>query len=132
MISFYYLFIPTWFFTVILYTFLARKYGAVEKYPEEEAREKARNQEIEEYQAHQAETLPAPVKDTSALTKVLNLISVTSLVITLVLACLTMFQSPDMAAYEANREIFYRYGFVCTLIYFISSYWALRRKKAIE
>jgi purine-cytosine permease-like protein len=130
--SFYYLFIPTWFFTVILYTLLARKYGAAEKYPEEEAREKSRNQKIEEYQAHQAETAPKPVKDNSTLTKMLRLLSLSSLIITLVLACFTMFRSPDMAFYEANREIFYRYGFICTLVYFICAYWALLRGKTLN
>ena len=129
--SFYYLFIPTWFFTAILYTLLAKKYGAAKQYPEEEARETARNQEIEEYQARQAEAEPSLIKDTSPLTKALKLVSVSSLIITLVLACLTMFRSPDMADYVANREIFYRYGFVCTLVYFISAYWALRRGKAL-
>ena len=129
--SFYYLFIPTWFFTAILYTLLAKKYGAAKQYPEEEAREIARNQEIEEYQARQAEAEPSLIKDTSPLTKALKLVSVSSLIITLVLACLTMFRSPDMADYVANREIFYRYGFVCTLVYFISAYWALRRGKAL-
>ena len=129
--SFYYLFIPTWFFTAILYTVLAGQYGAAEKYPEEEARERARNQAIEEFQAHQAETAPKPVKDNSTLTKMLHLVSISSLLITMVLAWVTMFRSPDMALYEANREIFYRYGFICTLVYFICAYWALRRKKAL-
>ena len=33
--SFYYLFIPTWFFTIAVYTLLASKYGAKETYAEE-------------------------------------------------------------------------------------------------
>ena len=56
----------------------------------------------------------------------LHLVSLSSLIITLVLASsITMFWSPDMAVYEANREIFYRYGFICTLVYFICALWAL-------
>ena len=48
MIYFCYLFIPTWVFTIILYILLARKYGAAEKYPEEEEAERKRNAAIEE------------------------------------------------------------------------------------
>ncbi len=33
--SFYYLFIPTWFFTLILYTIMAKMHGATENYTEE-------------------------------------------------------------------------------------------------
>jgi hypothetical protein len=50
-IYFYYLFIPTWIFKIILYTLLARKFGAAEKYSQEEKAERKRNAAIEEYQA---------------------------------------------------------------------------------
>ena len=46
-IYFYCLFIPTWIFTIIVYTLLARKSGAAEKYPEEEDAERKRNAAIE-------------------------------------------------------------------------------------
>jgi len=128
-IPFYYLFIPTWIFTIIIYTLMARRYGAADKYPKEESAEKTRNQEIEAYQAHQAKSEPPPVKDRSVLSRILQIVSTASLLVTLVLACIVMFGSPDMATYEANREIFYRFGFVCTLVYFIFAYWLLRRKK---
>jgi purine-cytosine permease-like protein len=61
-IYFYYLFIPTWIFTIILYTLLARKYGAAEKYPEEEEAERKKNAAIEEYQAQQALSEGEPVE----------------------------------------------------------------------
>lgn len=128
---FYYLFIPTWIFTIIIYTLMARKFGAAEKYPKEEAVENKRNQEIEAFQAHQAKSEPASIKDRSLFSKVLTFVSGASLVITLILACIVMFGSPDKSAYEANREIFYRYGFICTLVYFIFAYWWMRRKKAL-
>lgn len=129
-ISFYYLFIPTWIFTIVLYTIMAKKYGAAESYPEEEAAEAAFDAEVVEYQEYLAAREPTTVKDTSVLTKVLTWTSIISLVITMVLACITMWGSPDMAAYEANRAIFYRYGFICTIAYFALAYWAMRRKKA--
>jgi hypothetical protein len=51
---------------------------------------------------------------------------------TLALASLVMFWSPDAGVYEANRAIFYRYGFVCTIVYFVFAYWALRRRLALN
>jgi purine-cytosine permease-like protein len=129
--SFYYLFIPTWFVTAILYIVLAKKYGAAEKYPVEEAEEKAFDQEVEAFQAEQAAQAPVQIKDTTALTKVLKLVSRASLAITMILACIVMWGSPNMGAYEANREIFYRYGFICTITYFVFAYWVMRRKKSM-
>jgi purine-cytosine permease-like protein len=131
-IYFYYLFIPTWIFTIILYTLLARKYGAAEKYPEEEEAERKKDAAIEEYQAQQALSEGEPVEDHSMVSKVLRGISLAALVITLVLAARVMFWSPDGSVYEANRDIFYRYGFVCTIVYFVFAYWALRRRLALN
>lgn len=128
--SFYYLFLPTWFFTIILYTILARQFGAAEKYPEEEALEAKRNEEIKDFQQYQAENLPEVVPHRSLFTHVLRGISIISLLVTLMLAVHTMFASPDFTVYESNREVFYNIGFICSLIYFISAYWVLRRKKA--
>ena len=131
-IYFYYLFIPTWIFTIIICTLLARKYGAAEKYPEEEAAERKKNAAIEDYQAQQALSEGEPVEDHSVLSRVLRGIALASLVITLVLAARVMFWSPDASVYEANRDIFYRYGFVCTIGYFVFAYWALRRRLALN
>lgn len=33
----FYLFLPTWLFTMVLYTLLARAYGAAQQYPKEQA-----------------------------------------------------------------------------------------------
>ncbi|QBG48038.1 hypothetical protein EGM51_11750 [Verrucomicrobia bacterium S94] len=128
--SFYYLFIPTWLFTIVLYTLMAKKYGAAESYPEEEAADAAFDAEVAEYQDYLAARTPQPVKDTTLLTKVLTWTSILSLVITMVLACITMWGSPDMETYDVNRALFYRYGFICTIVYFVLAYWAMRRKKA--
>jgi hypothetical protein len=131
-IYFYYLFIPTWIFTIILYTLLERKFGAAEKYPQEEEAERKRDAAIEEYQAQQALSEGEPVEDHSVLSKVLRGISLAALVITLALAARVMFWSPDASVYEANRDFFYRYGFVCTIVYFVFAYWALRRRLALN
>jgi len=128
-ISFYYLFIPTWFFTIAVYTVLASKYGAKDNYPEEAKEEEVRNETIERFQEEQAKNEPAHVKDVSFFSKGLYFIAISALVATLVLACNVMFGSATKANYIANRELFYTYAFICTLIYFVLAYWALRRGK---
>nr|WP_299071730.1 hypothetical protein [uncultured Allomuricauda sp.] len=130
--SFYYLFIPTWIFTILLYTLLAKKYGASEKYPEEEAKEEERNKKIKVFQKLQASQEQPHKKDVSLATKLLRVIALVSLILTLVLAVITMFWSPDIEAYKMNRNTFYTYGFIGTLTYFVSAYWALLRNKALQ
>ncbi len=130
--SFYYLFLPTWVVTILTYTLLARQYGAAKPYPSEEAAMAEHDQLVAAYLAHQTDIAQPPVTDTSMLSRVLHWIARISLTITLVLAVITMFRSPDMAAYLDNRDIFYRYGFVCTISYFVAAYWVLRRKKALQ
>ena len=128
--SFFYLFIPTWIFTILVYTFLAGRYGAKNKYPEAEQQEKIRNQEIAKFQEQQAKTEAKPVVVISIFSKVLKTIAIIALVITLVLACVVLFGSEDENMYLENREIFYRYAFICTIIYFVTAYWALLRIKS--
>jgi len=128
-ISFYYLFIPTWFFTIAVYTILASKYGAKETYAEETKEEEVRQETIERFQEEQAKNEAVHVKDTSVMSKGLKFIAISALAATLVLACNVMFGSATEANYIANRELFYTYGFVCTIIYFVLAYWALKRGK---
>ncbi|MBF8150609.1 hypothetical protein ITJ86_11920 [Winogradskyella sp. F6397] len=127
--SFFYLFIPTWIFTIIVYTLLARKYGAKDKYPEAEEKESIRNVNISKFQEQQAEAEQVIIKDTSIGTKVLKSISLIALLITVVLACIVLFGSADEVIYTQNRDVFYKYAFICTLTYFITAYWALQRGK---
>ena len=129
--SFYYLFIPTWFFTIGVYTFLAGRYGAKQQYPEAEKKEAIRNKEIELFQQQKASTEPPLVKDTSAFSKILIVVAYTALAVTLVLASIVLFGSADESNYIANRDTFYFYGFICTVLYFITAYWAMRRQKAL-
>ena len=129
--SFYYLFIPTWFFTSVLYIVLAKYHGAAQKYPQEQAKLDAYDKQVEVYQTKQTQLAPDYVHDYSAVTKVLRFISVSSLVITLGLALNTMFMSVGIPAYESNRELFFNIGFVCTIIYFASAYWVMQRSKQV-
>ena len=130
--SFYYLFIPTWFFTILVYTFLAGKYGANKKYPEDEKKEDAYNKAIVKYHEKLEEEEPETVQDVSIFTKALKLVSHGVLGLTLFLAIKTLVASPDEAAYISNRAVFYQIGFACTLIYFIGAYWAMQRRKSLN
>jgi purine-cytosine permease-like protein len=127
--SFYYLFIPTWFFTIILYTFLAGRYGAKKVYPEAEAKEKEYNQLVDDYHQKLAAEEPVLEKDGSFITKTLKTIAVTALGITLVLAANVLFGSDTENDYLIHRETFYFYGFICTITYFVTAYWAMKRNK---
>ena len=128
--SFFYLFIPTWVFTILIYTFLARRYGAKNKYPDAEAEERIQNENILKFQEQQAAAITKPVKDNSANSKVLRITAILVLIITLLLAINVMFGSATENIYIANREIFYRYAFICTILYFVFAYWALKRGKS--
>lgn len=130
--SFFYLFIPTWMFTIIVYTVLAGRYGAKNKYPEAKEKEKLRNEKIIAYQEEKSQTETKLKKDTTLFTKVLKIVSLIALVITLILAGIVLFSSADENIYIENRETFYTYAFICTVVYFVTSYGALLRGKSIK
>ncbi|WP_010662615.1 purine-cytosine permease family protein [Marinilabilia salmonicolor] len=130
--SFYYLFIPTWFFTLILYTLLAKMNGASKKYTEEIKEEKQLQTDISTYQEEKAKHEKVQLKDTSTFSKVLKYFSISCLVVILAMAIATMFYSPDMEIYNFNKAIFHKYAFVCTVGYFVSAYWKLRREKNLK
>ena len=129
--SFYYLFIPTWFFTIIVYTLLAGQYGAKKAYPEAEAKEEAFNELVDAYHQKLADEAPVHIEDHSMMSKALKAIAFTALGVTLVLAGIVLFGSADEASYIANRETFYFYGFICTITYFVAAYWAMQRGKGL-
>ncbi|TWT49263.1 hypothetical protein Pla22_44570 [Rubripirellula amarantea] len=130
--SFFYLFLPTWAFTIVFYTMLASLYGARDSYPVEVAAEQKRNEAIREFQQQRARLLQRPIYDASAMTNVLRVIKWLALAITLVLALVVMFASPDMTIYERNASIFYAWGFALTITYFVSAYWVLQRTKKLN
>ncbi|TMO81982.1 hypothetical protein CWC16_02315 [Pseudoalteromonas sp. S3776] len=130
--SFYYLFIPTWIFTIMVYTLLAKKYGAGEDYSKEIAAEEQEQKDIKEYQAGLAKDVQAPVVDNSLLTKVLNGVSTVSLLIIFGFASQVMFFSDSMSIYAGNKTQFEIACFICTIIYFATAYWSLLRHKALN
>ncbi|MBQ4833816.1 hypothetical protein J8L70_11240 [Pseudoalteromonas sp. MMG010] len=130
--SFYYLFIPTWIFSIVVYTLLAKKYGASEDYTTEIAAEQQELKNIEAYQAELAKDVAKPVQDTSLFSKVLNAISTISLLIIFVFASQVMFFSETMSIYTDNKTQFEIACFICTVIYFATAYWSLMRQKALN
>ncbi|MDO1514439.1 hypothetical protein Q2T41_17435 [Maribacter confluentis] len=128
-ISFFYLFIPTWIFTILVYTFLAGRFGAKKEYPEEAQKEYIRNRQIEEYQDEKAKLTDVKAKDKSILTRILTTIGIVALICTLILASIVLFGSTNEINYQENREQFYNYAFICTIVYFVVAYWALQRGK---
>lgn len=130
--SFYYLFIPTWFFTILAYTLLAGKFGAKEQYPEEVKKEEEYNLAVDEYHEKLEKEQPEVIRDHSLMTKLLRISAYLALGITLFLAFKTLFNSPNENNYLINRDAFYQIGFVCTLVYFVTAYWAMHRGKALN
>jgi len=128
--SFFYLFIPTWIFTILIYTLLAGRYGAKRKYPQAEENEKLRNEKIVKFHEEKAKLVVPKSKDHSFYTKVLKTISIAALILTLILAGIVLFDSSAENVYIENREIFYRYAFICTVVYFVTAYWVLLRGKS--
>jgi len=127
--SFYYLFIPTWIFTIVVYTLLAGMMGAKKKYPVEAAKEAGFNDKVEQFQQAEAKKEDVIAEDVSKLSKVLKIVAYSSLAITIAMAIKVMFGSATNAEYLINRDVFYTYGFVCTIVYFATAYWAMKRGK---
>jgi len=130
--SFYYLFIPTWIFSIVVYTLLAKKYGADKDYTREEATELLEQQKIVAYQVEQAINNKPFVVDTSVISKLLNVVSVISLLVITAFACQVMFFSETMDIYDANKVEFEFYCFIFTITYFASAYMSLKRQKALN
>jgi len=130
--SFFYLFIPTWIFTILIYTFLAGRSGAKEKYPEAEKQEVEENERVNRYQDWLKDQEMVDSPDHSLFTKILRGISILALAITMVLGLIVLVGSADESAYIYNRDNFYLYAFICTLVYFATAYWAMQRGKKLR
>lgn len=133
-ISFFYLFLPTWVVSIVAYTVLSRQAGADKSYPEAEKREQAFDSKVAAYHADLAtKENQIHVKDTTTLTKVIRTIwIVVGLLIPAILAWRVLFNSPDLYAYFVNRELFYDLTIWCTVIYFVFAWWDLQRSKSVN
>ena len=118
--------------SIVVYTLLAKKYGADKDYTQEVAAEVLEQQKIVAYQAEQAINDKPFIHDTSGISKVLNAISVISLLIITAFACQVMFFSETMTIYDENKAQFEFYCFLFTITYFASAYMSLKRQKALN
>jgi purine-cytosine permease-like protein len=133
-IPFVYLFLPTWFVSIVAYTILAKKYGADRSYPEAEKREQEYQEQVEAYHAElAAKEHHGHARRTTGLTKIIRAIwIVIGLIAPAVLAWRVLFNSPDLYAYYVNRELFYDLTIWCTVIYFVFAWWDLQLSKKMQ
>jgi hypothetical protein len=126
--SFTYLFQPgsllSWF-THFWQDFLAQK----QKYPEAQKKEALENDRIDRYHEWKKSQEKEIIPDNSFFTKALRGLSIMVLAVTTVLGLIVLLGSSDESRYLSNRDTFYRFGFICTITYFVTAYWAMRRRK---
>ncbi|USZ49323.1 cytosine permease [Halomonas sp. DN3] len=131
---FYYLFLPTWFVSILVYVVLARRAGACEAYPEKEKAQQEFNERVVEHHRRKAaEKYREGVEDKTLLSKGIKVMwGIVGLGVPAVLAWRVMFESPDLYQYYVNRELFYDITIWCTVIYFVFAYWGLQRSKQFK
>jgi len=133
-IPFVYLFLPTWFVSIVAYTILAKRYGADRSYPEAEKREQEFQKQVEAYHAElAAKEQHGHVRGTTVTIKIIRTIwIVIGLIVPAVLAWRVLFNSPDLYAYYVNRELFYDITIWCTVIYFVFAWTDLQLSKKMQ
>lgn len=129
---YYYLFVPTFVLAAVLYTLLAKRFGAAEKYPETEEKERQFDERVREFHARQAEVESVDAyKDPTPVTTILLICSAICLGNVVVFAVRTLQFSPDLFSYYVNREQFFTVALVTTLIYFVTTYGSVQWNKAM-
>ena len=128
-ISFYYLFIPTWFFTIAVYTLLAAKMGAKKSFVEEQKLEADYQDRLVSFQETLSENESVSAAAPSAVTNSLRVIALAALVVTFGLASNVLFFSAGEQDYLANKEVFYTFALVCTCVYYVCAIWVFKRNK---
>ncbi len=129
---YFYIFLPTWLISIMAYTWLAKRFGAGESYPEGEAREQEFQAQVAEYHESLAEEEGVEsIKDTTLLGRGIKVVYIAALVVCLAQAWRTLFDSPDLYTYLVNRETFYTVALCSTIVYFVFAYWGLQRTKRL-
>jgi len=133
-IPFVYLFLPTWFVSIVAYTILAKRYGADRSYPEAEKREQEFQKQVEAYHAElAAKEQHGHVRGTTVTIKIIRTIwIVIGLIVPAVLAWRVLFNSPNLYDYYVNRELFYDVTIWCTVIYFVFAWTDLQLSKKMQ
>lgn len=129
-IPYYYLFIPAWITSIVVYTVLAKGAGASQEYPEQQSEDDRFDARVKRYHDQLAKTEDVThFKDRSVLGGLLLVVSVVALAIIFVFAFRVLFFSPDLYHYYVNREQFYVATLVGTIVYFVAAYTRQQRTK---
>ena len=128
----YFGFPPAFVLSIVLYVLFAKMMGAAEEYPEGEAADEFFQERVDVFHEKEAAKAPTDVdtRDYRKLTRALRVIWIVDLVVIFVVALFVLLSSPDVSAYQANQNLFYWVAGVGTVIYFVSGYWELRRRKS--
>lgn len=127
-VPYYFIFVPVWVVSVIAYILLARRAGAAEQFPEQEAEDARfteRALQLRDEEAAKRAAVDAP--DTTTLSRVLRVLSVVLLAGIFAYALVVLVFSPDLDSYLLHRETFYTISLIGTLAYFVTGFWALWR-----
>ncbi|HKJ11445.1 MAG TPA: hypothetical protein VJ976_03545 [Ornithinimicrobium sp.] len=129
---YYYLFLPTWAFSIGVYLFLARRAGAGGDFTEEQKEEDLWNERALLAKERAAEERPpVEVRDTTTLSRALRAIWIVTCLVMLTYSFIVLFDSPDIFTYLQHRETWYTIAITGTVIYFGTAYWELQRGKQI-
>ena len=128
----YFGFVPAFVLSGVLYVLFAKMMGAAEEYPEGEAADEFFQKRVDVFHEKEAANAPTDVdtRDHRKLTRALKVIWIVDLVVIFAVALFVLLSSPDVSTYEANRNLFYWVAGVGTVIYFVTGYWELRRRKS--
>jgi MFS family permease len=127
----YFGFLPSFAISLVLYVLFAKMMGAADEYPEGKANDELFRERVEV--RHEKEAANAPdvdTKDYRKLSRVLRVIWIVDLAVIFAVALFVLLASPDVSTYEANQNLFFWVVGVGTVIYFVTTYWELRRNKA--
>ncbi len=124
-------FVPAFVLSAVLYAVLARRMGATGQFPEGEAADRQFQERVDALHAEQAAEGPSDTdtRDRTALTSVLRVVWIADLVVIVAVALVVLFSGPDVDAYETRLDQFWTVVQVGTVIYFVSAYWEMRRRK---
>ena len=129
----YFIFLPTWALSVVLYTALARAYGAKDSFPAAESDERDFDERLGSFHADLAkrEVSVNSALESTMTDQIIRLVwGLGGLGLPLIFASITLFASPDISTYENRVSVFYTVAIWATGCYFAFAYWGLMRQKA--
>ena len=128
----YVAFMPAFLLSIVLYVLLAGRMGAAEEYAEGEAADALFAERVEAFHGKEAAETPDDLdtKDHRTLTRLLKVVWVVDLLVIFAVALTVLVGSSDVPTYEADRDRFWWVVLAGTIVYFVSAYWELRRRKS--